>query len=497
MGHFAPLPGSGRQRHTSRSSHHQNGHFSTGAPAVLEYSGDGDCNGSRKRSRPAGNGSCTQVGLNPPISVGMPSDARLYAEFNPVTNEYQYYREHNTGANGNGRFITEGGNASQDYYSRYGRVNGNGSGHLATTAQRADAAADAAAAAASAASEEYYVVSTSSAMASQVCEGGMQFHSFQRSPPTTLTNPASGVGLGKDGSKLYALPNDETEQNRDDMKHSMALLLMRDELFYSPVDAQLRSGGMVYDLGTGTGIWAIDVAEKYPRTVVRGIDLSPIQPPYVPPNLSFAIDDFEDEWPLPANAFDLIHMRFSLWAVDDRATLFRRIFHHLKPGGFVEFQELVPQMSCDDDTLPPAHVMPNALRDFAHYIGMGLRYSNRLAGGNLFGDNACDSRTMDKTMTQELSSAGFADVQIVRHKCPLGGWAKYPDMQRCGLLFREAMLEGLRGWSHRPLGTTAGGLGWTPTQIEMFLIDVRKAVMDPNVHAYFPLHVTYAQKPMM
>lgn len=242
------------------------------------------------------------------------------------------------------------------------------------------------------------------------------------------------------------------------------------------------------------------VAEQFPSTVVRGIDLSPIQPAYVPPNVSFTVDDFEDEWVLPPNTFDLVHMRFSLWAVDDRPTLLRRAFHHLKPGGFVEFQELVPQMGSDDGTLPPPHVAPNALRDFAHYVGMGLRSSTRLAGGDLFDEATADPgdpRRMDRILTQELAAAGFTGIRTVRHKCPLGSWPEQKELRRCGLLLRQALLEGLRGWSHRPLGTTADGLGWTPTQIEIFLVDVRKAIMDTSVHAYFPMHVTYAQKPMV
>lgn len=32
------------------------------------------------------------------------------------------------------------------------------------------------------------------------------------------------------------------------------------------------------DLGTGTGIWAIDFADEYPSANVIGTDLSPIQP---------------------------------------------------------------------------------------------------------------------------------------------------------------------------------------------------------------------------
>lgn len=35
---------------------------------------------------------------------------------------------------------------------------------------------------------------------------------------------------------------------------------------------------MCLDIGTGTGIWAIDFADEHPETTVIGTDLSPIQP---------------------------------------------------------------------------------------------------------------------------------------------------------------------------------------------------------------------------
>ncbi len=48
----------------------------------------------------------------------------------------------------------------------------------------------------------------------------------------------------------------------------------------------------VLDIGTGTGAWVIDVADEFPTAeLVRGIDLSPIQSEYVPPNVEFNIDD--------------------------------------------------------------------------------------------------------------------------------------------------------------------------------------------------------------
>lgn len=52
-----------------------------------------------------------------------------------------------------------------------------------------------------------------------------------------------------DGRGLYPLPNDESEQERDDMKHKLALWMMHEKLFYAPVEERLTAGGTVFDLG--------------------------------------------------------------------------------------------------------------------------------------------------------------------------------------------------------------------------------------------------------
>lgn len=42
---------------------------------------------------------------------------------------------------------------------------------------------------------------------------------------------------------------------------------------------------------------------------MRRVDLSPIQPGWVPPNVKFEVDDLEDEWLWAPNSFDYIHSR--------------------------------------------------------------------------------------------------------------------------------------------------------------------------------------------
>lgn len=52
----------------------------------------------------------------------------------------------------------------------------------------------------------------------------------------------------------YHFPNDEPEQTREDMKHAMIVSLCDGRLHFAP----LKSPEKILDVGTGTGIWAID-----------------------------------------------------------------------------------------------------------------------------------------------------------------------------------------------------------------------------------------------
>jgi hypothetical protein len=126
----------------------------------------------------------------------------------------------------------------------------------------------------------------------------------------------------------YVLPNDEEEQDRLDSVHHMWLIAGEGELTKAPI----KEPQMVLDLGTGTGVWAIEFADQYPSSVVVGTDLSAIQPSFVPPNLSFEIDDCEDVWLYKEDHFDYIHIRTLVGAIKDWPNLFQNIFKLVHPS---------------------------------------------------------------------------------------------------------------------------------------------------------------------
>lgn len=88
-------------------------------------------------------------------------------------------------------------------------------------------------------------------------------------------------------------------------------------------------------------------AERNPQSYVIGTDLSAIQPRPDVPNCSFQKDDAESEWvfrapdnPYPVQ-FDYVHLRMVSSCFDDTREVMNQAFHNMKPGGWIEFQEII------------------------------------------------------------------------------------------------------------------------------------------------------------
>jgi ubiquinone/menaquinone biosynthesis C-methylase UbiE len=61
------------------------------------------------------------------------------------------------------------------------------------------------------------------------------------------------------------LPNDEDESDRLDMMHEMILTLLKGELFLAPIGPAPQR---VIDIGTGTGIWAIEFGKSFESAAI-------------------------------------------------------------------------------------------------------------------------------------------------------------------------------------------------------------------------------------
>ncbi|KAF5989750.1 TAM domain-containing protein [Fusarium bulbicola] len=266
----------------------------------------------------------------------------------------------------------------------------------------------------------------------------------------------------------YPIPNDDAEQNRDDMKHAMMLELTSGNLFFSPI---VENPQKIIDLATGTGIWAIDVADKFPSASVVGVDLSPIQPSWVPPNLKFLVDDIEDEW-MHGGDFDFVHMRCISHWLKDEVKVLRQAHDHMKPGAWIEIQELDARANCDDGSLAPdaplAKFFDTAEQAVASF-GMKFR-----AGENL---------------REPLEKAGFTNVSCKVLKVPIGTWAKDKKLRLIGLYLKTAVSDMFGAMAAKPLRKVL-----EPEEIEIFLADARKDLNNVNIHSYEKYYFWMGQK---
>lgn len=220
----------------------------------------------------------------------------------------------------------------------------------------------------------------------------------------------------------YLLPNDEEEQIRMDFMHHLYRLLIGGATYRAPLlDHRPQR---ILDMGCGTGSWCIDVADEFPESSVVGVDLSPIQPSWVPPNCRFYVDDVEREWTYrPAEHFDYIHARDLISFVTDWRQLISRVFDNLKPGGFIEFQECVTPAESVDSGLD---LVPD-LVEWQLRMYEGMFRLGKQSPGDAY------------VLQHHLAQVGFINTRVEIHKV------------HCNILNFFPITKALLG-SHRPVG---------------------------------------------
>ncbi|EIT75170.1 methyltransferase, putative [Aspergillus oryzae 100-8] len=189
------------------------------------------------------------------------------------------------------------------------------------------------------------------------------------------------------------------KSDRLDMLHEMLLGMMNRKLFLAPVEC---SPGRVLDLG------------------VIGMDLSPIQPQFVPPNARFLVDDFEDDW-IYEDQFDFIHGRYLAGAVKDWRRLMTQAYK-LSILPFHDFQEW-------DVDVPGPH------------------------------------------LGERLQEAGFAEIHVEKYRAPVGGWPKDTYYKTIGVW---NLLQAETGFEAGAMAVLTRFEGWSKEEVNVLVSGARK-----------------------
>lgn len=130
----------------------------------------------------------------------------------------------------------------------------------------------------------------------------------------------------------------------------------------------------------------------------------------------------------------------------------------------MEWQDYYCQLQCVDDTM----------------AGTALERWTRLyieGGGRLGRDMLAPRRY--KSLMEEI---GFVNVTEDRLAIPGNAWPRGREQKRLGLWQMTNFLDGIHAVS---MTIFTRGLGMSPEEVELLLVDVRKDIKNTGVHFYF------------
>lgn len=243
----------------------------------------------------------------------------------------------------------------------------------------------------------------------------------------------------------------------------------------------------VMDVGCGTGLWMLQMAEEFPDAIYTGYDINHILPETlmdnIVPHVPFYI---EAPWNLPCH--DFIHVQLMLGSIINWKYLFANILRNLAPGGWFENVEIDWQPRCDDGTLSTDPTRP------------GLAYWWSQVSRDY--QNANHPLEYNQNIDADLGELGFKEIRHDKYMVPLCGWhTTDPTLHRVGSWWNIAMSQGapdegcfgLEAMSMRPI--TEYEDKWSAELVRSLCSDALKEASDIRVHAYNVLHVVTARAP--
>ena len=250
-------------------------------------------------------------------------------------------------------------------------------------------------------------------------------------PPTRSRQWAWLAGRRVLTNTPYVLPKDKAEGDRLDLQH----YLIR-HVAQGNYRAPIRQPRAILDVGTGTGIWAREMAQQFPRARVVGFDIdrTPLERSIevlgpgrqFPPNFSFQLADALQPFPFGNEEFDFVHARFISPFVPIPAwpQVVGQMMRVLRQGGAIEIVELFE---------PPTSPSPA-------YNALAEAGSKLMEGRNLY-------RGVGDHLIEYLKQAGAQHVQ--QRKFTIGTGPQAARQQRMLASDLLAAMEHSKGFTVR------------------------------------------------
>ncbi|KAK6214259.1 hypothetical protein LQW54_004485 [Pestalotiopsis sp. IQ-011] len=286
-----------------------------------------------------------------------------------------------------------------------------------------------------------------------LAENGRTSHGYKEGKYFLPNDPVCRIAFGEDDG--HRLRNFQPEQDRLDFQHQMFIMALDGRLALAPMTS---SPSTVLDVGTGTGIWAIQFGKPPSRHV----------------NCEFIKTDAEDEWAFPRlPKFDYVHLRLVCMAFANPKLVLRHAWDNLTPGGWVGYRDMWPcAMSYDG----------------SHEGTVMQQYWDALRQG-------LSAQGRDPTVTLQykdwLIEAGFAEVKGIALDLPGNAWPNDYKLKRIGQYMYTDLYEDVRGAGWQLLR----GMGWLPEQVEDLVARFKTDSRDEKYRVFYRMHIVYGRKP--
>ncbi|KAI9007431.1 S-adenosyl-L-methionine-dependent methyltransferase [Phycomyces nitens] len=189
--------------------------------------------------------------------------------------------------------------------------------------------------------------------------------------------------------------------------------------------ATLDEPAVILDMGTGNGIWALEMASQFPQAQVLGMDL---RPPHEqqggPKNLRYVEADIKQSWPMGDNSIDFIFQRNMGQVIqkDQWGHVLGEMRRVLKPGGYIE---LVESDLWHHNPGPVQQAFDEFFEGQCADLGLDFMFTDRL-----------------KDQIEEIG--GFGSVDLRALDIPAGEWPQEAELKQFGFINKETQKAFLR-----------------------------------------------------